>query len=63
MVGSLDIYYHYEDVKKNGCDKNCAMCDLFLLSREECAIEADRKWEAWAEKKHKEFEKILKGEK
>ena len=62
MVNSLDIYYHYEDVKKNGCDRNCKMCDLFILTREECAIEAEKKWQAWADKKHEEFGETLKGE-
>ena len=53
----------YEDFLKNGCDKNCKMCDLFIVSRDECFQEAERKWKAWAERQHEEFEKVLKGEK
>lgn len=57
----VEIYEHYEHVKKHGCDKNCQMCDLYLLSRQECVIEADKKWKAWAEKQHEKFGEVLKG--
>lgn len=58
----VNLYEHYEDVLKNGCDKNCQSCDLYLGYRQECVIESEKKWEAWAEKQHAKFEKTLKGE-
>ena len=57
----VDLYEHYETVLDNGCDRNCAMCDLFLGSREECVIEANRKWEKWAERRHEQFGEVLDG--
>lgn len=58
----IQLYEHYEEVLANGCDKKCQSCDLFLTKRNECIIIAQKKWEAWAEKQHAKFEKILKGE-
>lgn len=56
----VDLFDQYETALKNGCDHNCKMCDLFLLSRDECVIEANRKWEEWTRLQHQEFEEELK---
>lgn len=57
----VNLFEQYESAIKNGCDHNCAMCDLFLLSRDECVIEANKKWEAWTKLQHEHFEEVLKG--
>lgn len=56
----MDLFEKYESAIKNGCDKNCDMCDLWLYDREECIIEANRKWQEWADKRHMEFDEFLK---
>lgn len=58
----VDLFEEYESALKNGCDHNCKMCDLFLYSREECMIEANKKWEEWTKAQHEKFEDVLKGE-
>lgn len=58
----VDLFDKYENALHNGCDRNCAMCDLFILSRDECVIEANKKWAAWSQKQHEKFEEVLKGE-
>ena len=50
----------YVSVINNGCDRNCDMCDLFLYDREECYFDFEKKWKAWAEEQHENFEKVLK---
>ena len=57
----VNLYEHYEDVLEHGCDKNCQMCDLYLLSRQECAVESEKKWKRWAKQEHEKFGEYLDG--
>ena len=55
----VDLFEQYETAIKEGCGHNCSMCDLFLLSRDECIIEANKKWETWTKLQHDEFQRVL----
>jgi len=57
----VELYEKYRNAIENGCDRNCDKCGLFLLDRDECVIEANKKWQKWADRKHEEFAEILKG--
>lgn len=58
----VELYEQYEQLQ-NGCEHNCIQCGLWLFDRDECLIEANKKWEAWAKQEHERFGEILKGEK
>lgn len=32
---------------REGCDKQCDKCDLFLLTNNECFHQAQKKWKEW----------------
>lgn len=57
----VELYEKYQHALEHGCDRNCDKCELYLLDRDECVIEANKKWERWAKKKHDEFAQTLKG--
>ena len=46
---------------KNGCDKNCKECLMFLPNVDMCFHEAERKWQKWNIKEHDRFNEILRG--
>lgn len=51
----------YENTK-DGCDKNCLKCDMYLPSNDMCFHKAEKMWHDWNAKEHERFGKILKGE-
>lgn len=57
----VEIFKHYLDVLKDGCNKDCQHCDLYLPNRKECYIIAEEKWQNWTDERHKKFGEMLKG--
>lgn len=49
----------YEQTMK-GCNKDCQRCELFLPSYNLCLHTADKRWQEWTQKEHKNFGEILK---
>lgn len=45
----IEIY----KAKKNGCDKKCDKCALFIKDKKRCLYEEEKAWEKWNKERKK----------
>lgn len=56
----INDFHKLETCTKTECDDECLKCSLFRETNNECSRDYGKRWNDWAKKQHKEFEKLLK---